>query len=179
MIGPEQMLVSYTIGAFPIEHIYGLRQKHPKFGVFEWDEETYFWVHGECAGVFEGEGHLVRIGVHKPEDPSAHWEAPENRVLVCTLDQPILSATGEWVEVQNLEVGQRLQHFCGNGHTAMVDSIDFIGKGRCFGLRGVYFGTIAISGMILKCEVVGVGLGREDEMKTARSVGLSRWGWGT
>lgn len=176
MIGPEQILVSYTIGAMSIEHAFSIRSKYPRFGIFEWDEETYFWVHGECESIFESEGSMMILRFHKPEDPSAHWEAPENRILTCTRDQRVLTARGDWVEAQNLEVGQSLQHFCGNGHTAKIESVEFAGPGRCFGIVGVHFGSYVTAGLILKGELVGAGKGREDWKDTAQRVGLSRWG---
>jgi len=177
MIGANTQIVSYTKGAWSAEHFF--HAGYLRFGIFEWDEETYFWVHGEAEKVEQRSGSLLKLYFHKPEDPSAHWLAPENIALQCSPDQQLLTSDGRWVAAVELVVGDKLQHFCGNGHTAVIDSIDPPVEGVGYDMVGVHFGTLCVAGLILKGRIESPLKGREALAETEQRLGLSRWSLGT
>lgn len=148
MIGPDTVLVSYTKGAWTVAQMYLV--DYARFGIFEWDEATYFWAHGEADKIEQYKCSLLTLHFHKPEDPSAHWLAPENTHLSCSPDQPILTAVGDWKPAGELKVGDKLQHFCGNGHTAVIDKIDPLVEDFGYDLVALHFGNYTAAGIILK-----------------------------
>lgn len=125
-------------------------------GCFVWNMATWFWDYGAFAALrATGRYPALRILTSQVNDASPHWQSLEHRTVVCATDQRLLLSDGNWRTAGQLAPGDRLQHFCGNGHETPVLEIVPVGEVEMVSFTVPEFGACPIGGIIVEAVPAG------------------------
>ena len=117
-----------------------------------WNMETYFYEYAAARMLSVARRNLLRVRYQKLDEANLFWSKPAN-TEICTCElQEILGSDGHWRRADTLKPGDRLQHWCGNGHDAEVKAVEQLGEGDCVSVAVKKIGTITVGGLILKVE---------------------------
>lgn len=123
--------------------------------ILAWDEETWFHIYGDVGRAMMEDRPLVRFRYAKHDEKnqpkSEFWLSEINRVCTLTDTHRVLMADGSWKPARDLKKGDRLQHFCGNGHEAEVEQEpEPVGELPAVLLEVPKYGSMISGGIVLE-----------------------------
>lgn len=95
--------------------------------VVGWNMQTFFFDNTQLVTVqVLPLQPLLRLRFKKHDEEDPRWLIESQRFIDVTPGQEFLMDDGSYRMAVRMEVGDRLQHFCGNGHHSRVESIEEI-----------------------------------------------------
>jgi hypothetical protein len=112
-----------------------------------WNEHTWFQDSSTITKVKRAVPEMMlRVRHRKADDENPMWDEPSARVIDVTPDQEFLLDNGDSKKARHLNVGDRIQNHCGNGHYNQVESIEPIHPRECITCEMDHHRAIVVRG---------------------------------